>query len=138
MPRRISDYPDMYAGWNFICTVGAYLTFFALFIYFFLMILLLLNYTNIYLFKSFFLLFQDNKGKLSFFNIKSFYYFYKNFVNDQFSKEKFLNFMTADIRFIYYNILKYILLKYILKTNLISFTILNYISKENFVVKKNT
>jgi len=28
MPRRIPDYPDMYAGWNLICTIGAYLSFF--------------------------------------------------------------------------------------------------------------
>jgi heme/copper-type cytochrome/quinol oxidase subunit 1 len=56
MPRRISDYPDMYASWNFICTIGAYLNFFALFVFFFLIILLFLNYTNIYLFKSFYLI----------------------------------------------------------------------------------
>ena len=27
MPRRIVDYPDVYAGWNEISTWGAYLTF---------------------------------------------------------------------------------------------------------------
>jgi cytochrome c oxidase subunit 1 len=25
MPRRVIDYPDAFAGWNFICSIGAYL-----------------------------------------------------------------------------------------------------------------
>src|SRR5690606_28454128 len=27
MPRRIADYPDAFAGWNFISSVGAYIAF---------------------------------------------------------------------------------------------------------------
>jgi len=27
MPRRIPDYPDMYAGWNLVSSLGAYLSF---------------------------------------------------------------------------------------------------------------
>jgi heme/copper-type cytochrome/quinol oxidase subunit 1 len=24
MPRRIADYPDAFAGWNYVCSVGSY------------------------------------------------------------------------------------------------------------------
>lgn len=130
MPRRISDYPDMYAGWNFISTVGAYLTFFALFVFFFLIILLLLNYTNIYLFKDSYLIHQDNNGVLAFFNKKRSYYFYKNFLLKE-NDNKILNYTTNDLRFYYINIFNYIFLKFILRKNLNSFSILNYLNKRN-------
>lgn len=127
MPRRISDYPDMYAGWNFVCTVGSYITFFALFVFFFLIILLLLNYTNIYLFKDSYLIHQDNKGDLAFFNKKKSFYFYKNFISNESNNISNLNFITNDLRFIYLTVLNYIFLKFILRKNLNSFTILNYL-----------
>jgi heme/copper-type cytochrome/quinol oxidase subunit 1 len=131
MPRRISDYPDMYAGWNFVCTVGAYLNFFALFVFFFLIILLLLNYTNVYLFKDLYLIHQDNKGDLAFFNKKRSFYFYKNFIlNEKNNNVSDLNLSTTEIRFIYSNIFSYIFLKFILRKNLNSFTILNFLNKK--------
>jgi cytochrome c oxidase subunit 1 len=121
MPRRISDYPDMYAGWNFICTVGAYLSFFAVFIFFFVIFLLIFNYTNIYFFKDNYLIHQDNKGELAFFNKKNSYYFIK--IN--FNKNLDLNNFKFFIK--YY--LNYIYLKFILRKNLNLFTLIYYFNK---------
>jgi cytochrome c oxidase subunit 1 len=33
MPRRIPDYPDIYANWNMICTYGSYVTFVGLMVF---------------------------------------------------------------------------------------------------------
>lgn len=130
MPRRISDYPDMYAGWNFVSTVGAYLNFFALFVFFLIIILLLLNYTNIYLLKDSYLLHQDNNGELAFFNKKKSYYLYKDFLKKiENNNLNYLNYGTNDLRFFYTNLLSYIFLKIVLRKNLNSFTILNYLNK---------
>jgi heme/copper-type cytochrome/quinol oxidase subunit 1 len=43
MPRRISDYPDAYAGWNLISSLGSLLTIVSLFIFFFLLYSMLTN-----------------------------------------------------------------------------------------------
>jgi cytochrome c oxidase subunit 1 len=34
MPRRIADYPDSFAGWNFVASLGAYLSFAGLVVFF--------------------------------------------------------------------------------------------------------
>ncbi|KAA0158020.1 cytochrome c oxidase subunit 1 (mitochondrion) [Cafeteria roenbergensis] len=34
MPRRIPDYPDAYAGWNFIASVGSYISIIAFLLFF--------------------------------------------------------------------------------------------------------
>jgi cytochrome c oxidase subunit 1 len=35
MPRRIPDYPDCYAGWNFIASIGSLISVIGLFFFFF-------------------------------------------------------------------------------------------------------
>jgi heme/copper-type cytochrome/quinol oxidase subunit 1 len=85
MPRRIPDYPDMYAGWNFVCTVGAYMNLFSLVIFLLLLCLTLLKRTNIFLYKDNYLIHQDNYGILAYkirqknnFFLKFFEYGYLN------------------------------------------------------------
>jgi cytochrome c oxidase subunit I len=34
MPRRIADYPDAYAGWNLVSSIGAYISLAGLVIFF--------------------------------------------------------------------------------------------------------
>jgi len=36
MPRRIPDYPDAFTGWNQICSIGAFMSFFATMLFFYL------------------------------------------------------------------------------------------------------
>jgi cytochrome c oxidase subunit 1 len=33
MPRRIPDYPDAYAGWNYVSSIGAYISVAAAFLF---------------------------------------------------------------------------------------------------------
>ena len=40
MPRRIPDYPSIYAFWNFVCSVGSLLSVLSIFIFFILLYLL--------------------------------------------------------------------------------------------------
>jgi cytochrome c oxidase subunit 1 len=35
MPRRVADYPDAFAGWNFVSSIGAYLAALGALIFFF-------------------------------------------------------------------------------------------------------
>ena len=35
MPRRIADYPDAYAGWNYVSSIGSYISAFGLLIFFY-------------------------------------------------------------------------------------------------------
>src|SRR6201995_700665 len=40
MPRRIPDYPDAYAGWNFIASIGSMISFFSAIFFFYIIYLL--------------------------------------------------------------------------------------------------
>jgi cytochrome c oxidase subunit I len=37
MPRRIPDYPDVFYFWNFVCTLGSYVTLFGLLVFFYVL-----------------------------------------------------------------------------------------------------
>lgn len=43
MPRRIPDYPDAYAGWNFVCSFGSYLSAISGLFFFYVLYDLLVN-----------------------------------------------------------------------------------------------
>src|SRR6476646_11444708 len=34
MPRRIADYPEAFAGWNFVASIGSYISFAGLLVFF--------------------------------------------------------------------------------------------------------
>lgn len=48
MPRRISDYPDVYWSWNFISSIGAYLSFIGLLIFFYSIFLMVIDHIKIH------------------------------------------------------------------------------------------
>jgi len=43
MPRRIPDYPDIYAGWNFFSSVGSLVSVIGIFVFFFLILEMILQ-----------------------------------------------------------------------------------------------
>lgn len=43
MPRRIPDYPDAYSGWNFVASVGSYMSITSIIIFFIVIYLALVS-----------------------------------------------------------------------------------------------
>jgi cytochrome c oxidase subunit 1 len=43
MPRRVSDYPDAFAGWNFISSAGSMISVFATFIFLYIVFIQLVH-----------------------------------------------------------------------------------------------
>ena len=43
MPRRIPDYPDAFAGWNLIASIGALISFFATLLFVFIVFTMIYN-----------------------------------------------------------------------------------------------
>jgi len=48
MPRRIPDYPDVYAGWNYISSVGSLISVFGVFIFLFLILHMVFRWDYVY------------------------------------------------------------------------------------------
>lgn len=44
MPRRIPDFPDIYSNWNAISSLGAYISFFSVFFFFYIIYKILIGY----------------------------------------------------------------------------------------------
>lgn len=46
MPRRIPDFPDAFSGWNSICSLGSYISFFSALFFFYIVYIILLDKKN--------------------------------------------------------------------------------------------
>ena len=142
MPRRIPDYPDMYSGWNFVCTVGSYINGLGLVIFFILLFFVFFDMTNIYLVKDKYFLHQDNQGDLGFFNKKKslfiiniFQSVYYNLINkSNFLFEKLgLNLYSKEILMVldFFKIKNLFFFNVVLKKNKFLTTVLIYLTNKN-------
>jgi cytochrome c oxidase subunit I len=48
MPRRIPDYPDIYAGWNYVSSVGSLISVIGLFVFIFLILIMIFKWDFVY------------------------------------------------------------------------------------------
>lgn len=142
MPRRIPDYPDMYSSWNFISTVGSYINLIGVLIFLIVLFLLILDYTNVYLYKDSYLVYQDSKGDLSFFVKKKSRFIVNLFSSIYFSLIKNSNLLFDKLGLVLFEKDFLFLLKFLNLNNLVIF---NSILKHKyflvtillFLLKKN-
>jgi heme/copper-type cytochrome/quinol oxidase subunit 1 len=64
MPRRISDYPDIYWSWNFIASVGSFLSFVGLLVFIFIIIHMFLGTFKIYNLGLTYMIHTSNTNKI--------------------------------------------------------------------------
>lgn len=79
MPRRIPDYPDIYASWNFICTVGYLITVIGIVIFIFLLIYPLFAAGRDQIFKNIYYVQTSSFHEIVVYRI----YKFKNFFNER-------------------------------------------------------
>jgi cytochrome c oxidase subunit I len=92
MPRRIPDYPDIYANWNYVSSVGSLISVVGVFVFFFLIIHMIYKYDLVYKTRFGYVFQLNNIIKRDKFNIDYVYtYLYPkfNFFNNRRIKKKF-------------------------------------------------
>jgi heme/copper-type cytochrome/quinol oxidase subunit 1 len=91
MPRRIPDYPDIYANWNYISSVGSLISVVGVFVFFFLIIHMIYKYDLVYKTKFGYIFQLNNIIKRDKFSVDYVYtYLYPkfNFFNNRRIKKK--------------------------------------------------
>ena len=91
MPRRIPDYPDVYASWNYVSSVGSLISVVGVFVFFFLIIHMIYGYDLVYKTKFGYVFQLNNLIKRDKFDVDHVYtYLYPkfNFFNNRRIKNK--------------------------------------------------
>ena len=92
MPRRIPDYPDVYASWNYVSSVGSLISVVGVFVFFFLILHMVYKYDLVYKTKFGYVFQLNNLIKRDKFDVDHVYtYLYPkfNFFNNRRIKRKF-------------------------------------------------
>ena len=91
MPRRIPDYPDIYASWNYVSSVGSLISVVGVFVFFFLILHMVYRYDLVYQTKFGYVFQLNNLIKKDKFDVDHIYtYLYPkfNFFNNRRIKKK--------------------------------------------------
>jgi len=86
MPRRIPDYPDIYASWNYVSSVGSLISVVGVFVFFFLILHMIYKYDFVYQTKYGYVFQLNNLVKKGIFdagNIYAYLYPKFNFFNNR-------------------------------------------------------